>query len=246
MAFGDATQHSYANRPRVRFSAIGEGWDLFKDQWLTWVVTSLVVIVVNSLLGGIAVALLPDDLKFKFDPNGLQIKSSQGPTFLVAAIESLINGFLYAGMFRMACLQIRGRRIHVSDLFSVTDVAGQLAIGVLLSFLLVSVGFGCCFLPGLVISSVLMFVAPLIVDGRLPGVEAIGRSWGALKGEMLTATLFYFVVVVLHSLGAIFCGIGLLFTMPIYCLSIAVLYRDFFLGKSYLDADKPTVADPDF
>ena len=237
MALGDPTQHSHMNPPRVRFSAIGEGWDLFKDQWLTWVFASLVVMVVNSVLGGIAFSLLPDDLKFKVDPNGLQLKSSQGPTFLVAMIEALINGFLYAGMFRMACLQIRGRRIHVSDLFGVTDVAGQLAIGVLLSFLLVSVGFGCCFLPGLVISSVLMFVAPLIVDGTLQGIDAIGRSWGALKGSMLSATLFYCVVVVLHSLGAIFCGIGLLFTMPIYCLSISVLYRDYFLGKSSFDAN---------
>jgi hypothetical protein len=245
MAFGDPTPYSHTNRPRVRFSAIGEGWDLFKDQWVTWVVTSLVVIVVNSVLGGIAVALLPDDLKFNLNPNGVRFES-QGPTFFVAMIESLINGFLYAGMFRMACLQIRGRRIHVSDLFSISDVAGQLLIGVLLSYLLVSAGFGCCFLPGLVISSVLMFVAPLIVDGRLTGVEAIGRSWGALKGEMLTATLFYCVVVVLHSLGAIFCGIGLLFTMPIYCLSISVLYRDYFLGKGSFDATKPSTADPDF
>jgi hypothetical protein len=246
MAFGDPNKNPHANPPGVRFGAIGEGWALFREQTITWVLTSLVVLVANSVIGGIAVSLLPANVKFKFDPNGFQLDSAHGPTFVVALVESLVNGFLYAGMFRMACLQIRGRRIHVSDVFSVIDVAGQLAIGVILSYLLVSVGFGCCFLPGLVISGVLMFVAPLIVDGRLTGLDAIGRSWGALKGQMLSATLFYCVVVVLHSLGFIFCGIGLLFTMPIYCLAISVLYRDCFLGKPSFEANKPTTADPDF
>ena len=32
-------------------------------------------------------------------------------------------------------------------------------------------------------------------------------------------------------LGLCFCGVGFLVTAPLYCLSIAVLYRDFFMVK---------------
>ncbi len=41
-----------SRRPRVRFGAIGEGWELFKAQWLTWIVAGLIVMLGNSMLIG--------------------------------------------------------------------------------------------------------------------------------------------------------------------------------------------------
>src|SRR4051794_25954939 len=100
MATGGRASHSYGNQPRVRFSAIGEGWDLFKKQWGTWVLTSLIVMIANSVLCGMAVALLPGLSDVQIDERGIRGGEAQGSAFLVALVESLINGFLYAGMFR--------------------------------------------------------------------------------------------------------------------------------------------------
>jgi hypothetical protein len=247
MAFGDSTMDFQGRSlARVRFGAIGEGWGLFKDRMGLWLLTSLVVVVINSAVWTFITATLPDDLRMNLGkPGDFPITVGRGSAFLVGLLESVINGFLYGGMFRIACLQVRGQPAHVSDLFGVGDVAVQLTIGSALAFLIFSIGASCCLLPGLVAAGVLMFVPPLIVDGRLKATEAIQQSWGALKGEMLTVTLFHCVIVVLHSLGAIFCGFGLLFTLPLYSLSIAILYRDFF-GKSAFDTSKPIYADPDF
>lgn len=41
-----------AHRPRVRFSAIGDGWGLFWEQWATWALTALIVLVGNAALTG--------------------------------------------------------------------------------------------------------------------------------------------------------------------------------------------------
>jgi hypothetical protein len=61
----------------------------------------------------------------------------------------------------------------------------------------------------------------------------MAESWRALKGQWLSATVFHVVLWGLSGLGACFCGVGLLFTAPIYSLGIAILYRDFFLAKGF-------------
>ena len=48
------------------------------------------------------------------------------------------------------------------------------------------------------------------------------------------------------GLGACCLCLGLMFTMPLYCLSIAVLYRDAFPDKPASPFAKPAVSDPDF
>jgi uncharacterized membrane protein len=80
----------------------------------------------------------------------------------------------------------------------------------------------------------------------LPAGEAIRTSWRALSGQWLAATLFHFIASVIPGLGVVCCFVGLYFTLPLYCLSIAVLYRDFFLSKGWLGPAKPSGPDPDF
>ena len=240
MAFGGRPQ------AQVRFGAIGEAWRLLQARLGLWLVTSIVFLVVNSVLWSLVSMLLPQHLRMDLaKPANLRITVGHSSTLVVGLIGAIINGFLYGGMFRIALLQVRGRPAQVSDMFSVGDVAAPLTIGSALAYLIFSVGFGCCVLPGLVAAGVLMFVVPLIVDGRLKAIEAIQQSWRALKGQMLTATLFHCVIVILHGFGAIFCGVGLLFTLPLYALSISILYRDFF-DKSTFDQAKPIYSDPDF
>ena len=43
-----------------------------------------------------------------------------------------------------------------------------------------------------------------------------------------------------------FCGIGGFLTMPLYCLSIAVIYRDIIVDKRPNESPKAAYHDPDF
>ncbi len=159
----------------------------------------------------------------------------------------VVDGILLGGLFRLACLQVRGRRISAGELFGVGDVIVELALGSAMLGAALAVSATVCFvIPSFILAGVWMFVIPLIVDGRLRALDAFRQSWHALKGEWLSATLFHLVVSFLAGLGFCCCFVGAFFTMPIYCLAIAVLYRDTFLTKGASEPTKPTLLDPDF
>lgn len=230
MSFANAgLDHDPNPAPRVRFSSIGDGWELFKRAPITWSVTVVFVAVCNGIASGIVYRYFggPEldglgGVRGLLPPIGLTIG-----TFVSAAF----NGLFLGGMFRMACLQIRGESIRFSDFFSVSDVFFELVTGAVLTTLICLIGGMFCLIPGLVASGLLMFTLPLIVDGRFTALQALQKSYEVLKGEWLMATIFHVAVYALTGLGVCFFVIGLLFTMPLYTLSIAILYRDFLMVK---------------
>ena len=237
MAMSDADIDGFhrPHRPEVRFDAISEGWALFLRRWPTWVVAGLIVMVGNGFLiralGGVLNLHLPQGGGgFRF-----QVPPAQG--MVAATLVAVANGLFLGGMFRLACLQVRGHPIRVADLFGITDVLGELVIGSAIWGVAVTAAASFCVIPAFLLAGVWMFMIPLIVDGRLSAMEAISRSWHALKRQWLTATLFQIVAGFLAGLGACLC-LGLFLSMPLYCLSITVLYRDFFLAGGAKGGDK--------
>lgn len=231
-------------RPRVRLSAIGEGWELFKAEWLTWVVIALIVMLCNAVVFGAVHGFT--GRRLPAGGGGFHVQVPPVGQVLDVVLGSILNGFFLGGMFRTACLQIRGRRPKVSDLFELSNVLNELVIGSALYALICFAAAFLLVLPAFIASGVLMFTIPLIVDGRLKAVDALRTSWLALKDQWLAATVFHLLVNFATALGGCCCFVGLLFTMPLYSLSVAVLYRDFFLARPTVRVDKPTTLDPDF
>jgi uncharacterized membrane protein len=91
-----------------------------------------------------------------------------------------------------------------------------------------------------------MFTLPLIVDARLEPLQAVRESWGALKDQWFSAALFHLVLGLLAFAGMCLCCVGILITLPLYSLSIAVLYRDFFLARDSKTEGKPIPPIVDF
>lgn len=241
----DARSYGGTRPPVVRFDAIGEAWDLLKQQWGVWAVTTLVVILINGAVSGVVSSTFGIHPPGGF--GGFRWPFPRGGTAVYVIVSAVINGFFVGGMFRMACRQVRGERIAIEDLFGVVDVIGELMIGsALYTGAVMAVSLVCFFLPGLIVHGLLMFTLPLIVDARMTGPAAIAASWNALKANWLKATLFHFVVSLLSGIGFCLCCVGLLFTAPLYTLSIAVLYRDAFLARGVSSRDKPVSPLTDF
>lgn len=217
--------------PRVRFGAIGEAWGLFLQQAGVWIPAVVIAGLCNAAIGGaVGVSLHREfGLRVQFG-GGFPIAMRRMPG-AEAALSAFLYGLFLGGMFRMACKQVRGQPIRVTDLFGVTDCLLELAVASVLIGLATVLGFSCLVLPGFVIPALLMFTLPLVVDGRLRALDAMARSWNVLKGEWLSATVFHVVLAMVAGLGALFCCVGIVFTAPLYSLAIAVLYRDAFLGK---------------
>jgi hypothetical protein len=223
----DAMGRPYRASPLVRFGAIGEGWGLLMRRWPTWVLTALVVLACNSVLSGLVFSFF--GVKRIGGPGAFWVGLSSEGRALQVVLSTAVNGLFLGGMYRMACRQIRGRPFGVATLFSVTDQLPQLVVGSVLYGVATFVGFCMLVVPGFIVSGVLMFLFPLIVDGGLTAPEALLQSWHALKREWLVATVFHLVAGFVAWMGLCLCGVGFLITAPLYCLSIAVLYRDFFM-----------------
>lgn len=222
----------------VRFEAISESWGLFRQEMGSWI-----AVIIASLACQWGVSIIGNGAQFATsaaveaggvdrDAGGLIILALTIGFFILGL---LVQSYFAGGLFRVACNQVRGGGVRVGDLFTVGDVFGRLVGGTILVGLCSGLGALFCILPGLMIAGRLMLTIPLIVDGRMGAIEAMGQSWNALKGQTWMATGFYLVTSILSGLGVLACCIGVIFTMPLYYLSIATVYRDYFMAKKVVD-----------
>ena len=145
-----------------------------------------------------------------------------------------------------AVRQIRGQRPHVRDLFQIPDNWFDVALGSILFGVPFAVGSSLFVVPGLVVGGLFLFMFPLIVDAHLPATGAMIRSYQAARPQWLAASAVHLATLAAAGSGFLLAGIGLLFTGPLYALSLAVLYRDIFLSPSAVSWNKPRNPFEDF
>jgi hypothetical protein len=194
----------------ISFGAIEIGARLFGRKPGTWI---LALIVMGLASGG---------WQFLVNLIGMPLAMASAAVIGAAVLPLLflilgllgmaVQGLLMGGMFRMALKQIDGSEIQIGDLFSVRDVAGPLALAMLLLGLLSGVGFALFFLPGLVVLGLTMFTLPLIADAGLDPVTALRMSVVALQRNWFSAAVFVLAMGFLVFAGVLPCFLGLLFT----------------------------------
>ena len=210
---------SMPHQATVDLSVISEAFEHFKNNAGTWVAVTLITGVIQLIISGIS-------------QRGQGAGFNLGITLVVSIISLIVNGVLYAGLFGMAVKQVRGQETSIGDLFGFTHVIGQTIIASIVVGILTAIGFILCFLPGLVLAGLFMFTFPLIVDKGMSASEAISASVNALKSQWLMAAVFALVVGLLYIFGYFLCLVGVLITAPVALLSVAVLYRNFFIGSN--------------
>ena len=163
--------------PLVRFSAIGEAWAILMRRWPMWILTVLIVMVCYCGRERCGLLLLRRPAR-RVSAAVLDRTLGAGQLLPFVLSSVVISPFL-GGMYRMACRQLRGQAVGVETLFSVVDVLPQLILGSVLYGLATFLGFCAFVLPMFVVSGVLMFTIPLIVDGGLDAIDALSQSWRA-------------------------------------------------------------------
>lgn len=233
---GPSYPSGYTPRPQIRFDAIGEAWRLFQQQMSTWIVATIVAGIGIAIVGVVMYVLMG---AMFFGAAATRGGAAAGFSIMGFFIGILMFAVYFAaimvfggGLFRMAIKQVRGEAIAVGDIFTVTDVLPNLLVAAILTGLATAIASLFCVIPGFVVGGLLMLTIPLVVDRRMAAMDAMKASWDALKGDVVMATVFYLVVSIIAQLGAIACYVGLLFTLPLMPLSIAIVYRDFFLAPT--------------
>lgn len=214
----------------VRWEWIGEGWNLFTQRWMAWVVQILVFVL------AILILMIPFYvIIFAGSMAASSMEHPEAPSALMLLLMLLLvplmlalSAFLLAGAYKSAMKQLRGEPFSVGDLFSGADCFVRVLGVVLVIAILGSIGAMLCIIPAFIVQGLCFFAIPLVVERGMGPIAAIQASIEATKKDWLMFTAFAFVVQLIAGAGAILCYVGLLATYPLFFLITSVAYRDVF------------------
>lgn len=238
----DVTAPAAEPSPAPRISEwFSESFTLFGREWAVWLlqgllfhVLPLLPVVPGLMLCGATLIRLFAQLSGS-PTAGAEL--SQPPTDLLVGLGVLCVGallsvaltvYLLAGVTRTAAKQLRGEPISVGDLFTGADVLFPDLVAYLLLSLALSLGFSLCFVPGLLLMGLWIYVHPLIVERRLPVLEAFRESTAATRPHLAIFIIWAVLVYLIYSAGGVLAGIGVVVTFPLAVLMWVVSYRDTF------------------
>jgi hypothetical protein len=202
-----------------------QGWELIKqDYWLLFAITlvgflvggATLYILLGAMICGVFYCYLQkyagkpvsfDDLWKGFQwwlPGLLAVLLMIVPMFVVF-------GFIYAPLLAAALM---GSRLSEAELLGL--VFGALALELVFVVLMV------CF------HTLLMFTFPLIVDRNLGVFEAMKTSAKGVWRNLGGIAGFYGITFILSLAGALLCGIGTYFVIPVIIAGTVVAYRKIF------------------
>jgi uncharacterized membrane protein len=145
---------------------------------------------------------------------------------LVFQIIAWIVGLILAmGLIRCSLAVVRGQTPQVDMLFQ-TEGLGVYIITSILVGLMVGIGLILCIIPGIILGIMFMFYGYLIVENPSLGVgDALKRAQEMTKGRLGELFVFGLALFGINLVGALLCGIGLLFTYGITAIAVAYAYR---------------------
>lgn len=228
------TQYPRFNNPEIRFDAIGEAFQIFARNWKVYIPASVPSLVAITLYFVISIGA-----GFMTGFSRSNDIASLGPSLALQYGSMFVMYFVVAwqiaGIMRMAIRDVNGLPIQVSDAYKLDGKVGAV-IGAAISIgILTTLGYVACCIPGFLASGAFMLTYPLIVEQRLGVFEAMGKSWETLKPHMWKAAGYFFLVSLIFSVSQSFC-IGVVIGLPVLCICLAIVYKDFFLSQPMTDS----------
>jgi uncharacterized membrane protein len=139
---------------------------------------------------------------------------------------------LIIGLVRFNAKAVAGQKGSFDDLFSGFAEFGTSWLMFIVMIVLLGVGFVLCYLPGIYLSIAWMFAWNLLADKRGNFWECLEMSRQAVTAHWGWAFLLTIVAQIIANAGLIACFVGVLATMPLYGLMLAVAYRRLFAETS--------------
>lgn len=127
----------------------------------------------------------------------------------------LLTGPMLVGYMRMIKREDEGTKAEIADVFKGFDDFVPALLAVLISSIIVGIGFMLCFIPGLLIMALVPTAAYLVAVGEKDGINAIKRAFDAIKVNLLGSVFCALVLGIVGSIGGLLCGIGMILTLPI-------------------------------
>lgn len=184
---------------------IEQGFGLYKENFGILVLASLIAVVISAITAGILAGPMAAGVLLIVFQLYDQKKNQPEVGTLLRGFDFFLNSFLFFLVWGIAIFL-------ASLILGLVPCIGQLA-----SLFLVFVAH-----------ALLMFGMFLIVDRKMDFWPASVASFNMVKQNFWPFLGFSVVSNLIGSIGAVACGIGVVFTLPIQVCILAVAYRDLF------------------
>ena len=227
--------------PEFDIAVIGTAWKLVQQNLANWAIALLLIGVIGFAMS------LPVSLALQ--STSLAPRPGTFPTLQQMLIQQLImlpismmQQSFQMGLFRLALNQLRGLPTSPVDIFDFKGQYPQVLLGVIVFQFAVLIGLPFLILPGLLIATLLIFTNILVIDKKLPAIDAARLSFSTVLPHMWIGMGVIFVASLASFLGFFACCIGLFATVPIFWMTISIHYIRFFCqpGSSGTEATAPS------
>ena len=219
--------------PGVYFDFIGEAWEMIKKNMAVYVVGTLIVMVItqivqypfsmitNKLLYGNAMG----NARFG---QGFEINWGMAPVaIMISLIPFAISQVLTIGITLCALEEADTGKADLNTLFSGFRNFIPTAITCLLYQIACVLGFLACVVPVFYVAGAFAFAPLIAAKESLGPIEAMQKSYRMLKSNAWEYFGFMFVAGLVNFIGILACCVGLLWTVPILHIGLALHYREF-------------------
>lgn len=188
-----------------------EAWEFTKDH-LGFLIGYFIITIVLSLL-------------FTFVGDALEEKGYTFFSVLMHLAGTIVNLFVSMGFYRSALMITAGEKPGYDQLYSNDQNFVSWLLSNLLFGLIITIGFLLLIIPGLYLIARYGLYPYFLLDRDLGPMEAIKEAGKASEGKRWQLFLLYAACFLANIVGLLLLGVGMLVTVPLTLLVLAVAYR---------------------
>ena len=138
----------------------------------------------------------------------------------------LVTGPLSVGFFLIIFNKMRGKPINIGDIAKGFDFFLPAVLSGLLISTFTSIGFVFCIVPGFIVAALYLLTPAFILEKKLDFWQAMEASRRTASGHIFELVVFVLLLGVINLLGVLACVVGLLVTVPLSFVAVALAYDD--------------------
>jgi len=147
---------------------------------------------------------------------------------LIGIIGSALTYPFLAGIMMTGIRRAADQPVTFNEMFSHFGLTLPLIVTALIMMVLVYVGMFLLIIPGLYLSVAYMLAIPLVVERGLAPWEALEASRKAIGQHWFKVFGLFLLLALISALSMIPLGIGLIWSLPLFVISMGALYRTIF------------------
>lgn len=203
---------------------IGESWRMVKGTkgiiFGGLVIFYVVMFVATSVLGAILGTL------------GLLSEASISAIligqFVISVLASALTYPFLAGVNMVGIRRAANQPVSFNEVFSGLSMFVPLLVTAVVMTILIYIGSLLLLLPGIYLGVAYMLAMPLVIERGLSPWQALETSRKAISQHWFKVFGLFLVLGLIMALSMIPLGIGLIWSMPLFIISMGVLYRTIF------------------